>query len=342
MLLALGGFGGSSVSILKTCSFSTDTRPGLKLILSWADCNGMRIQKLMSFFGLLCWASATCAAGVYMAPPDVARWVSLPGMGTCHLRHDIPQFGTALFSQTGPHDLALSLFVRRPPMTSGEAQLYSISPDWQPPGIRELGVTTISPDVRAFRFGHRQAQQLISELENAHMPSLYFRDWYNEGQVEVRLSNVRFMPSYREHLICLENLLKADPILESERIDSARVLAAGLPEPPETSVYFVTDSWELDKVAMDTLRVFVERLGENPHLSEVVVAVGHADSRGSKRYNHRLARARAKAVREYLISCGLSRRQIRVRSRGERSPVADNDTRYGMASNRRVSVIASY
>ena len=69
---------------------------------------------------------------------------------------------------------------------------------------------------------------------------------------------------------------------------------------------------------------------------ETIVAVGHTDSVGSEKYNQRLSERRAQAVRDYLVSRGVS--DVYVEGKGETQPVADNKTKAGRAQNRRVEI----
>ena len=64
---------------------------------------------------------------------------------------------------------------------------------------------------------------------------------------------------------------------------------------------------------------------------------GHTDARGDAAFNQTLSEARAKAVRDYLISKhNLSSTRFSTTGYGESHPVASNDTEAGMAKNRRV------
>lgn len=78
-----------------------------------------------------------------------------------------------------------------------------------------------------------------------------------------------------------------------------------------------------------------------PELSQAyaVVVVGHTDSTGDPEYNLDLSRRRAESVRDYLVSTGAPADVMRVIGRGEKEPVASNETREGRALNRRVEVI---
>lgn len=65
---------------------------------------------------------------------------------------------------------------------------------------------------------------------------------------------------------------------------------------------------------------------------------GHTDSVGSDAYNLRLSKARAKSVRDYLVSSGVAANRLTSEGYGEGRPVATNDTAEGRAMNRRVEM----
>jgi outer membrane protein OmpA-like peptidoglycan-associated protein len=63
---------------------------------------------------------------------------------------------------------------------------------------------------------------------------------------------------------------------------------------------------------------------------------GHTDSQGSDEYNLVLSAARAGTVRGYLVVKGINDSSLIAIGYGESSPVADNSTSLGRATNRRV------
>jgi len=65
---------------------------------------------------------------------------------------------------------------------------------------------------------------------------------------------------------------------------------------------------------------------------------GFADSTGSAKRNLALTDDRAKAVKTYLVSKGVSASNLTAKGFGEEMPIASNNTRAGRAQNRRVEV----
>lgn len=63
---------------------------------------------------------------------------------------------------------------------------------------------------------------------------------------------------------------------------------------------------------------------------------GHTDSLGPQAYNLTLSQARAKAVRDYLLSKGVDGGRLTAEGYGEFNPIADNNTAEGRSQNRRV------
>lgn len=73
---------------------------------------------------------------------------------------------------------------------------------------------------------------------------------------------------------------------------------------------------------------------ENPSLN--VEIQGYTDNIGSEEYNKKLSQKRADAVKNYLISKGVSANRLKAVGYGEANPIADNKTAEGRAMNRRI------
>jgi outer membrane protein OmpA-like peptidoglycan-associated protein len=68
---------------------------------------------------------------------------------------------------------------------------------------------------------------------------------------------------------------------------------------------------------------------------------GYTDNIGSDQYNQKLSEQRADAVRDYLVSQGVSQAGISAAGYGKSDPVSDNSTSAGRAENRRVQLVVS-
>jgi outer membrane protein OmpA-like peptidoglycan-associated protein len=68
---------------------------------------------------------------------------------------------------------------------------------------------------------------------------------------------------------------------------------------------------------------------------------GYTDAIGSEEYNQTLSEKRAEAVRDYLVSSGVSMNNVAAQGLGKADPVADNSTAAGRKLNRRVEMIVS-
>ena len=102
-------------------------------------------------------------------------------------------------------------------------------------------------------------------------------------------------------------------------------------------VYFDFDKATLKPEAMVVLNEAAALLDQ--HERVVVEVAGHTDSIGTEAYNQGLSVRRADAVKDYLVSKGVTASRLSARGYGESQPVASNDTEAGRAENRRVELI---
>jgi len=70
-----------------------------------------------------------------------------------------------------------------------------------------------------------------------------------------------------------------------------------------------------------------------------VEVAGHTCNIGTEEYNLGLSQRRAEAVRNYLVSKGVSADRLTVRGYGESRPAVSNATREGRVQNRRVELV---
>jgi outer membrane protein OmpA-like peptidoglycan-associated protein len=74
---------------------------------------------------------------------------------------------------------------------------------------------------------------------------------------------------------------------------------------------------------------------ENPHVQRISIE-GHASNEGDDTYNLNLSKARAEAVKQYLVQKGVAADRLSSAGFGETKPLASNDTEKGRETNRRV------
>ena len=103
-------------------------------------------------------------------------------------------------------------------------------------------------------------------------------------------------------------------------------------------VYFAYDSASIGPAERPKLVTLSEHLSN--HAQYAVVVEGHCDERGSDEYNRALGESRALAVRDYLVSLGISPGRIETVSYGEERPViADAATEAQHLKNRRAEFV---
>ncbi|EJF74402.1 peptidoglycan-associated lipoprotein Pal [Bartonella alsatica] len=98
-------------------------------------------------------------------------------------------------------------------------------------------------------------------------------------------------------------------------------------------VFFDLDSASINSDAERILMRQAEWLLHYPYYS--IMIEGHADERGTREYNLALGQRRAVAVRNYLISLGVSAQRIQTISYGKERPVAVCDDISCWNQNRR-------
>jgi len=67
-----------------------------------------------------------------------------------------------------------------------------------------------------------------------------------------------------------------------------------------------------------------------------VVITGHTDNVGSDKFNQSLSLKRAQTVKNWLVKKGIASNRMRTVGKGEKEPVADNNTEEGRLQNRRM------
>ena len=111
----------------------------------------------------------------------------------------------------------------------------------------------------------------------------------------------------------------------------------------ETGAHFATGDATLSDQDKPLLDDFARVIRES-HSDAVITVEGFADPAGSTAFNRRLGQRRAEAIRDYLVSAGLSAEQLRAVSYGEDKTRLVRPGAVGEAGrdNRRVSLVVDY
>ena len=111
--------------------------------------------------------------------------------------------------------------------------------------------------------------------------------------------------------------------------DTVEYLATGVKD----RVFFATNKSSLTSLSRETLRKQATYLRKNKNLN--VVVEGHADERGTREHNLALGERRANAVKDYLMTYGISGKRISVISYGKEKPVNTESSPLAWSQNRR-------
>tara|TARA_B100001123_G_scaffold449187_1_gene613467 strand:+ start:1505 stop:1984 length:480 start_codon:yes stop_codon:yes gene_type:complete len=111
--------------------------------------------------------------------------------------------------------------------------------------------------------------------------------------------------------------------------DTVEFLAAGVRD----RVFFATNKSTLTTASRDTLRKQAAWMRKKKDLKFTIE--GHADERGTREYNLALGERRANAVKDYLMTYGISGNRLSVISYGKERPVNSGSTPLAWSQNRR-------
>ena len=115
--------------------------------------------------------------------------------------------------------------------------------------------------------------------------------------------------------------------------ETIKYLADGVPD----RIFFATNKYNISSKGTETLLKQVNYLKNNLNLN--VSLEGHADERGTREYNLALGEKRANAVKDYLISNGISSVRVNVISYGKERPVNPASNAIAWSQNRRTVTV---
>lgn len=280
-------------------------------------------------FGLVMTVSAQADFGSnhrsYEAPLDTAKWTLNGSRIQCSLMQDIPHYGMATFTSGASRraNMNFDLSLRRyNPTKVSQANLSSEPPLWKHNQAREeLGSITLFPGETPVNIKNRNAWSLLTQLEKGMFPTFAYDSWLeNNEQISVSLSAVNFQPVYDEFLDCVANLLPYS-----------------FDDISETFVYFDFNRSDFTRETREALARIGAWLAVDKTM-ELVLLAGHTDSKGDLRYNLKLGKRRANAVKKFFTDAGIAANKIKTQSFADLQPQSSNATPEGRAKNRRVMI----
>ncbi|PCJ49749.1 MAG: hypothetical protein COA74_04675 [Gammaproteobacteria bacterium] len=261
----------------------------------------------------------------YEAPLDTANWTLEGSPISCSLTQDIPRYGVASFTSLANRksNMNFDLALRRYNSTRvTEAVLTSEPPLWkhnQP--SKSMGAVTMFPSDIPVNIKNRKAWNLLVQLEKGMFPTFSYESWMRDDDtVSVALSAVNFQGVYDQFLDCV-----------------ATLLPYSFDDISETYIYFDFDRSDFNRQSREALAKIGAWLEVDKSL-DLVLLGGHTDSKGERRYNYKLGKKRANAVKKFFIDAGISARQIKVQTFADIQPQSSNETPEGRAKNRRVLI----
>jgi len=116
-------------------------------------------------------------------------------------------------------------------------------------------------------------------------------------------------------------------------LETVEYLATGVKD----RVFFATNKSTLTTASRDTLRKQSAWMRKKKDLTFAIE--GHADERGTREYNLALGERRANAVKDYLMTYGISGDRLSVISYGKERPVNSGSNPLAWSQNRRSATV---
>lgn len=130
------------------------------------------------------------------------------------------------------------------------------------------------------------------------------------------------------YVIRLEKEEKPDSVFRNLQVNQAFRL---------DNVYFDQSSYVLRPESYPQLNKLIKTLATSPKL--VIEIAGHTDNVGDKRLNQSLSENRARIIKNYLVTNGITETRLRHNGYGSSKPAAPNDSEENKRKNRRVEFV---
>ena len=254
------------------------------------------------------------------APLHASKWQATTGKSLCTLKHSIPSYGEVTFIKGRSVPLATIIETNFNVTKGGKADLQALPPSWKTHAdIEEMGKVDFRDGNIPFVIGIDLSQRMLDDLGEgmvislAHMTSEENNDGWRVNMSPVNISKE------------LEKFMQCGGSFELNR--------AGR----KSAVHFATGKWNLTYSNLARLAAVTDLLKANPKYKRIVLD-GYADNIGQNEPNMILSRHRGNAVKNFLVSMGISSGKIKVVGHGEVDEIDLNKTEALRARNRRTDI----
>lgn len=262
----------------------------------------------------------------YSAAFDNSQWqlVERPKI-ECHLAHDIPSYGRAIFSSYANKKLNMqfTLDMWQKPDSETYVKLMSLSPSWKA-NSSKYNDNWLSFNLKQYFDGELskvKAWQVLNELNKGKQPTFFYKDWYDKvDNIAVTISVVNFSTNFTKFKKCIAELLPYS-------FDDIAFTVLG----------YKQGGSELTHYSKKQLAKINEYLTYDPK-AELVLVNAYTDSFGGKNVNQKIANKRAQSVKAFFVNKGISVSKIKTNAHGERRHIDSNDHANGRRNNRRVVI----
>jgi outer membrane protein OmpA-like peptidoglycan-associated protein len=170
------------------------------------------------------------------------------------------------------------------------------------------------------------------EKDDGETVNLFSDSLTGEFKVSLHSKEQYFITVQREQYLSGQFVLKASADTAVEyKLESSKRACLTIPD-----ILFKPGQYDISDEASIILSGMATMLIQNPVL--MIEVIGCTDNSGKKKYNKKLSLLRAKSVKDFLVSKGISMNSITVIAKGPDYPVADNTTDEGKKLNRRVEL----
>ncbi len=256
----------------------------------------------------------------FIVHPAVYKWVDVP-----YVKKEAEPVLTVIPAKLGSSSETVVVF---PKTAQWEYTTYADCKSSDPEDCRvlcyvEKPEVTVTVPTKPLISDARVEESKKPEKTATYRKQVLVKDaWVEEVPVPAEYATIKRLvidvpPKVEEKIIPAEyKTVEKKVLVKKGGVTSWKEIDCGLVKPTRLNIYWNLNSATLTPAAKREIDTkLLTFLRENPNV--VVEIASHTDSRGSKAYNRALSQRRADAVKNYLISKGISPKRIISKGYGE-------------------------